>query len=91
MADSGSTMHHMLTKFSFAPNAVSSPPRMLMCGKVTHKKLKDNQLTIPCLFIAKVLNLQFDLDKLVYYTYSVCLLYTSIGTFRAVRLNFCIA
>lgn len=44
---------------------------MLMCGKVTHKKLKDNQLTIPCLFIAKVLNLQFDLDKLVYYTYSV--------------------
>ena len=27
--------------------------------------------TIPCLFIAKVLNLQFDLDKLVYYTYSV--------------------
>lgn len=45
--------------------------QMLMCGKVTHKKLKDNQLTIPCLFIAKVLNLQFDLDKLVYYTYSV--------------------
>lgn len=44
---------------------------MLMCDKVTHKKLKDNQLTIPCLFIAKVLNLQFDLDKLVYYTYSV--------------------
>lgn len=29
MADSGSTMHHMLTKFSFAPNAVSSPPRMM--------------------------------------------------------------
>ena len=48
-----------------------TPAAMLMCGKVTHKKLKDNQLTIPCLFIAKVLNLQFDLDKLVYYTYSV--------------------
>ena len=48
-----------------------TPRPMLMCGKVTHKKLKDNQLTIPCLFIAKVLNLQFDLDKLVYYTYSV--------------------